>query len=133
MDATRLAALKSEINALATFLTTYDTSVSNYLSNLSPTCLHISDVISTLSNDAAASLALDASWSGHGSAFGALTDFVYEVNAIQRNAEILSYNKATYYVMDDGQKVLDQAFNAGESAKAISYITGSSPDQGITI
>jgi hypothetical protein len=133
MDAIRLTALKIEITNLNTWLTTYDTSVYNFLNGVSTTCVHFLDVIPTLSNNNAASIAYDGAYSGHGSSFGSLTDFIYEVSGIQRNTAIFNSIKLTYYLLDDVQKTADADFNSGESAKFISYIVGSSPDQGITI
>ena len=133
MDATRLANLKTEINALATFLSAYDTSVTNYLNTTTTTCVHFLDVVPGLSNDNTFSLAYNGSYDGQGSSFGALGDFVYEVSAIQRNTTILQFNKLSYYLADDVFVSSEADFNKGEAAKTISYITGTSPDQGITI
>lgn len=133
MDAARLTELKAEINALAKFLSDYDTSVTNYLDGSSPTCVHFLDVIPTLKNDATSALASDAAWSGQGSSYGALVDFIYEVSAIQRSTPILNNNKLSYYIIDDTQKSKDADYNNGEAAKTISYLLGISPDLGITI
>jgi hypothetical protein len=133
MDTFRLTELKAEINALASWLANYDNSVRDFLNGNSPTCVHFMEVIPTLNNITAASLAYDGAYLGHGSSFGALTDFIYEVSAIKRNAAIFNTDKLTYYILDDPQKATDADFNSGETTKFISYITGSSPDQGITI
>ena len=133
MDATRLANLKIEINNLAIWLTAYDTSISNYFNGSSPTCVHFLESILTLNNNNTSSLAYDASYSGQGSSFGALTDFVYEVSSIQRNTAVISANKITYYLQGDLQKSTDADFNSGHSTMTIAYMQGTSPDQGIII
>ena len=133
MDITRLTNLKAEINALATFLSAYDTSVYNYLNTTATTCVHFLDVVPGLSNDNSFSLAYNGSNNGQGTSYGALGDFVYEVSAIQRNTSILQANKLSYYLADDNFISAASDFNKGEAAKTISYITGTSPDQGVTI
>lgn len=133
MDVTRLNNLKAEINALATFLAAYDTSISDYFNTTTTTCLHFLDVVPTLTNDSSFGLAFNGSYSGHGSSYGALADFVYDVSAVQRSTAILKATKLSYYLSDEVQRSTDADFNNGEAAKSISYITGMSPDQGITI
>ena len=133
MDASRLAALIAEIYSLPTFITNYDKSVTDYLNGSSTVCVNFLDVIPTLSSDISSGLAYDSSWSGRGSSYGALVDFVYEVAAIKRNTSILTTNKLDYYLINDTQISNDTDFNNGESAKTVSYIIGNAPDQGITI
>lgn len=133
MDATRLTNLKSEVNALATFLSNYDTSVADFLSGSNSTCIHFADVIPNLSNDNSAALAYEAVASGQGSSYGALVDFVYGVAAVQRNTAIILITKAAYYTSNDNQILIDDSFNTGEGARTLSYIIGNSPDMGITI
>lgn len=133
MDITRLNNLKTEINALPTFLSNYDNSVASFLTGATPTCIHFADVISNLSNDNSAALAYEAVESGQGSSYGALVDFVYEVAAIQRNTSILLITKAAYYTSNENQILIDESFNKGEAARTLSYIIGNSPDMGIII
>jgi hypothetical protein len=133
MDAARLAALTAEIEALPTFITNYDKSINDYLNGITPTCVNFLDVIPNLSDDISSGLAYDASWSGQGSSYGSLLDFVYEVNAIRRCSSILVTNKLDYYLINDTQSSNDTDFNNGEAAKTMSYIVGNAPDQGVTI
>lgn len=133
MDQTQFANLKIEINGLATFISDYTSNVSDYLGGSTPTCVHFLNTINNLKNDTATSIAFDRAWSGHGSSYGALSDFIFEVTAIQRSVPILTATKATYYTDNDTQKTLEKEYNKGEVARTISYIVGISPDQKVII
>lgn len=133
MDNTQLTNLKNEIDSLTTFLIDYDTSVHDYLDGSNASCLHFLDVIDTLNNDTSVSIVYDSAWEGHSSSYGAMTNFVYEIAAIQRNKSILDTPKATYYTINDAQIVTDEGYNRGEASRTLAYILGTSPDQGIII
>jgi hypothetical protein len=133
MDAAKLALVTAEINALPTFLSTYDTGVSLFLSGTNTTCPHFLDTIQTLSNNETYTLCCSASLIGQGAAYGRITDFVYTVAAIQRNMAVLPSNKAFYYSENDTVISTDASNNAGDAAKVLSYMLGNSPDQGVLI
>ena len=133
MDNSQLTLLKAEVNALPTFLSTYDLAVVNYLNGNNPTCPHFLDTINSLSNDISLSVSLGGAWSGQGSSYGVITDFVYTIAAIKRNASILTTTKAAYYAQNDATQISSDAYAKGEAAKILSYLQGRSPHQGVII
>lgn len=133
MDSQQLTLLKSEINALPTFLSTYDTGVANFLNGTNPTCPHFLDTIDSLKNDISLSVAYDGAWSGQGASYGVISDFVYTVSAIKRSKALLTTYKSAYYSGNDSEIITSNNYYSGEAAKIISYLLGKSPDQHITI
>lgn len=133
MDDIQLANLVSEINVFPTFMEEYDTDVTNFLNGTASSCPHFLDIVSTISNDEAYSVAYALAWAGQGAAYGYLTDFLYEVSSIKRSTSILAETKSSYYAEADSIAIADSAYYSGNAAKIISFIQGSNPTQGIII
>jgi hypothetical protein len=124
--------IKTEIAALGTFISTYDSDTQSFYNGDSLTCPNILESIISLSNNASAE-ACFSNIGRHSRVVGIMQDFVYEVNALQRVIGIISKNKSAYYYDYSAASSADQAFYAGEMARNISYLQGGSPDQGIII
>ena len=133
MDAAKFAQLDTEVKALPIVIDTYDKGVSDFLSGAVSTCPHFLDSISSLVNDVALSVAYDLTWSGQGSAYGAVLSFVHEIEAYKRHANILPTNKSRYYVENSTEVMNSKTKMTGEAARTMAYINGNSPDQGIMI
>ena len=112
----------------------YELPTSAFYAGTSTTCPNFVEVANAiLLNEVNSSLVFSQTGKGSGSGVGAAMDFVYEIDALQRNIPLLQLNKSAYYINYAAEQISDQSFYAGETAKTSAYMGGNSPDQGISL